>query len=157
MKRVSSPAASPERESGALYRTVWSVLLGIGLVAARVQAVMLGPADRKNAFTDPSTALAIALVAGVIAIPMLLIVWALRVPDRKSARTGETVAVLVGMICGGILVFRLVVGGSDDRGFDQQDLVAWLVMSAVSMLSIVGITIRSDLVRRRSGEPARAG
>jgi hypothetical protein len=153
VKRVSSP----ERESGALYRTVWGVLLGIGLVAALVQAVMLGPADRKNAFTDPSTALAIALVAGVIAIPMLLIVWVLRVPDQKSARTGETVAVLVGLICGGILVFRLVVGGSDDRGFDQQDLVAWLVMTAVSVLSIVGIAIRSDLVRRRLGEPARAG
>lgn len=78
-------------------------------------------------------------------------------PDQKSARTGETVAVLVGMICGGILVFRLVVGGSDDRGFDQQDLAAWLPMTAVSVLLIIGIAVRSDLVRRRLGEPARAG
>lgn len=154
---VSSPTASTERESGALYRAVWGVLLGIGLVAALGQAVMLGPADRRNAFTDPSTALAVALVAGVIAIPVLLIVLVLRVPDPKSARTGETVAVLVGLICGGILVFRIVVGSSDDRGFDQQDLAAWLPMTAVSVLLIIGIAVRSDLVRRRSAEPARPG
>ncbi|GGM39363.1 hypothetical protein [Microbacterium saperdae] len=154
---VSSSAAPPERESGALYRTVWGVLLGIGLVAALVQAVMLGPADRRNSFMDPSTALAVALVAGVIAIPALLIVLVLRVPDHKSARTGETLAVLVGLICGGILVFRLVVGGSDDRGFDPQDLVAWLPMTAVSVLLIIGIAVRSDLVRRRSVGPAPAG
>lgn len=154
---VATAASSPERESGTAYRVIWGVLLGIGLVAALTQAVMLGPADRRNSFTDPGTALSVALVAGAIALPLLLIVLVLRVPDQKSARTGETVAVLVGLICAGILVFRLVVGGGDGRGFDQQDLAAWLPMTAVSVLLILGITVRCDLVRRRSAAPASAG
>lgn len=150
---VSAAATSPERESGTVYRAVWGVLLGVGLIAALIQAVLLGPADRRNSFTDPSTALSVALIAGVVAIPVLLIVLVLRAPDSKSARTGETLAVLVGLICGGILVFRLAIGGGDGRGFDQQDLVAWLPMTAVSVLLIIGIASRSDLVRRRSALP----
>ncbi|WP_314475313.1 hypothetical protein [uncultured Microbacterium sp.] len=154
---VSAAGASPERESGRAYRVIWGVLLGIGLVAALVQAVMLGPADRRNSFTDPSTALSVALVAGVIALPVLLIVLMLRVPDPKSARTGETLAVLVGVICAGILIFRLAVGGGDGRGFAPQDLAVWLPMTAVSVLLIIGIAVRSDLVRRRSAVPASVG
>lgn len=153
---ASAAASSPAHESGTAYRVIWGVLLGVGLTAALVQAVMLGPADRRNSFTDPSTALSVALVAGVIALPVLLVVLALRVPDPKSGRTGETVAVLVGLICAGILVFRLLIGSGDGRGFDQQDLAVWLPMNAVSVLLIFGIAVRSDLARRRSVGPASA-
>ncbi|MFJ2551244.1 hypothetical protein [Microbacterium sp. NPDC087591] len=149
------PASSREREPGTSYRAVWGVLLGIGLVAALVQAVMLGPADRKNAFLDPAHALAMALVAGMIAIPILVIVLALRVPDPESARTGETLAVLVGIVCAGILGFRLAVGVGDTRGFGDQDLAAWIPMAGVSVLLIIGIVVRSDAVRRRGSTPHR--
>lgn len=131
-------------------RVLWGVLLGIGLTAALVSAVMLGPADRRNAYTDPALAISVALIAGTIAIPALLIVLMLRVPDLTSARTGETLAVLVGMVCIAILVFRLAVGTGDDRGFVDGDLGLWLPMNAVAVLLIAGIAIRSDLVRRRA-------
>lgn len=152
MKPVSSRAQEP----GTFHRAVWGVLLGIGLVAALVQAVMLGPADRKNAFMDPALALAVALVAGMVAIPVLVTVLILRVPDPESARTGETLAVLVGIVCVGILGFRLAVGVGDTRGFGDQDLVAWIPMAGASVLLIIGIVVRSDAVRRRGSTPHRA-
>jgi hypothetical protein len=150
------PVASRKQESGTFHRAVWGVLLGIGLVAALVQTVMLGPADRKNGFMDPALAFAVALAAGMIAIPVLVIVLILRVPDPESARTGETLAVLVGIVCAGILGFRLAVGVGDLRGFGDQDLAAWLPMAGASVLLIIGIAVRSDTVRRRGSTPRRA-
>lgn len=132
-------------------RVLWGVLLGVGLTAALVSAVMLGPADRRNAYTEPALAISVALIAGTIAIPALLVVLMLRVPDPTSARTGETLALLVGVVCIAILVFRLAVGAGDDRGFVDGDLGLWLPMNAVAVLLIAGIAIRSDLVRRRAG------
>lgn len=132
-------------------RVLWGALLGLGLTAALVSAVMLGPADRRNAFTDPALALSMALIAGIVAIPALLVVLMLRVPNLTSARTGETLAVLVGSVCAAMLVFRLAVGAGDDRGFVDQDLAVWLPMNAVAVLLIAGIAIRSDLARRRAG------
>lgn len=148
-------ATAPARgESRASYRVVWGTALGIGLAAALTSAVMLGPGDRRNAFMNSELAVLIAIVAGAIAIPVLLIVLVLRVPDAPSARTGETLAVLVGLICAAMLLIRLVLGTADDRGFAPQDLAIWLPMTAVNTFLIAGVTIRSDLARRRDVLPS---
>lgn len=148
-KPVSTPVPA------AAYRALWGALLGVGLAAALTSAVMLGPADRKNAFTDPALALSVAHIAGTIAIPLLLIALILRVPDPRSARVGVTLSVLVGSVCAGILVFRVVAGGSDDRGFGAQDVAVWMPMTAVSVLLIAAIAVRCDLARRTVVATAR--
>ncbi|MFJ4253637.1 hypothetical protein [Microbacterium sp. NPDC090003] len=115
---------------------------------------MLGPPGRKNAYMDPELAMSTALIAGAVAIPVLLIAFLLRVPDVQSARVGETSSVLVGMLCVAMLAIRLVLGTGDDRGFRAEDLAIWLPMTAVIALLIAGVTIRSDLVRRRDAAPS---
>ncbi|KJL29500.1 hypothetical protein RS83_01517 [Microbacterium oxydans] len=153
--RSSVPVSGAQRpQAGTAYRAVWGTLLGLGLAAALTSAVMLGPADRRNAFTEPGLALSVAFVAGLVAIPAVLVVLLLRVPDAKSARTGETLTVLVGLICVGMFVYRLVVGTDDDRGFESQGLAIWIPMTAVSLLLLVGVAIRTDLVRRAAVGPA---
>jgi len=142
-------AAAAPRIAGTGYRILWGTLLGLGLTAALTSAVMLGPADRKNAFTDPELAMSTAVVAGVIAIPVLLVALLLRVPDARSARIGETSAVMVGLLCAALLVTRLLLGTGDDRGFTPDDLAIWLPMTAVTTLLIAGVAIRSDRVRRQ--------
>lgn len=136
------------------YRTLWGWLLGIGLTAALTAAVMLGPPGRKNAYMDPELAMSTALIAGAVAIPVLLIAFLLRVPDVQSARVGETSSVLVGLLCVAMLAIRLVLGTGDDRWFTAEDLAIWLPMTAVIALLIAGVTIRSDLVRRRDAAPS---
>jgi len=157
VRPVSSAKVAPKVAGGVAYRAVWGVVSGIGLVAALVGAVMLGPADRKNAFSDPATSLSLALAAGTVAAAVLLVVLLLRVPDPASARTGEASSVVVGLLCAGVLVFRLVAGTSDDRGFTPSDLAVWLPLTAVVVLLIVGIVIRTDPVRRQAVAPSRRG
>ncbi len=143
-------AAAPARaRSSAGYRAVWGTLLGLGLTAALTSAVMLGPSDRRNAFMNPELAMSTAVIAGAIAIPVLLITLLLKVPDVRSARIGETFSVLVGLLCVAMLVVRLILGTGDDRGFTPDDLAIWLPMTAVIALLIAGVAIRSDLVRRQ--------
>lgn len=154
---MSSAEVAPKVAGGVAYRAFWGVVLGIGLVAALVGAVTLGLADRKNAFSDPATSLSLALAAGTVAAAALLVVLLLRVPDPASARTGEASSVVVGLLCAGILVFRLVAGTSDDRGFTPSDLAVWLPLTAVVVLLIVGIVIRTDPVRRQAVAPSRRG
>lgn len=115
---------------------------------------MLGPPGRKNAYMDPELVMSTALIAGAVAIPVLLIAFLLRVPDVQSARVGETSSVLVGMLCVAMLAIRLVLGTGDDRGFTPEDLAIWLPMTAVIVLLIAGVAIRSDLVRRQDAGPS---
>lgn len=148
-------AAAPARaRSSAGYRAVWGTLLGLGLTAALTSAVMLGPSDRRNAFMNPELAMSTAVIAGAIAIPVLLITLLLKVPDVRSARIGETFSVLVGLLCVAMLVVRLILGTGDDRGFTPDDLAIWLPMTAVIALLIAGVAIRSDLVRRQDAAPS---
>lgn len=142
------------RETGSALRAVWGTLLGIGLTAALVSAVMFGPSDRKNAFLNPELAGTVALVAGAIAVPALMIVLLLRVPDHQSARVGETLSVLVGLVCVGMLVFRLAAGSADERGFSSEAIAWWVPMTAVIELLIIGLAVRSDGVRRGPADPA---
>ena len=158
---VSPAPGVPRMACSTGYRAVWGVLLGVGLTAALVTAVMFGPSDRKNAFLDPGVAVAVALVAGIVAIPFLLVVLLLRTPDAQSARAAETLAILVGLVCAGLLVFRLVAGVDDGRGLSSADLSWWAPMTAVVVLLLIGIAIRSDVVRRsaasREGRVPAAG
>lgn len=148
-------ATAPARaRSSAGYRAVWGTLLGLGLTAALTSAVMLGPSDRRNAFMNPELAMSTAVIAGAIAIPVLLITLLLKVPDVRSARIGETFSVLVGLLCVAMLVVRLILGTGDDRGFTPDDLAIWLPMTAVIALLIAGVAIRSDLVRRQDAAPS---
>lgn len=151
---IATASAPPRAQSSAGYLAVWGTLLGIGLTAALTSAVMLGPSDRKNAFTDPELAVSTAFVAGVIAIPVLLVVLLLRVPDVRSARIGEASSALVGLLCVAMLAIRLVLGTGDDRGFTPDDLAIWLPMTAVIALLIAGVAIRGDLVRRQDAAPS---
>jgi hypothetical protein len=146
---IATASAPPRAQSSAGYLAVWGTLLGLGLTAALTSAVMLGPSDRRNAFTDPELAVSTAVVAGVIAIPVLLVALLLRVPDVRSARIGETSAVMVGLLCAALLVTRLLLGTGDDRGFTPEDLAIWLPMTAATTLLIAGVAIRSDRVRRQ--------
>lgn len=146
---IATASAPPRAQSSAGYLAVRGTLLGIGLTAALTSAVMLGPSDRKNAFTDPELAVSTAFVAGVIAIPVLLVVLLLRVPDVRSARIGEASSALVGLLCVAMLAIRLVLGTGDDRGFTPEDLAIWLPMTTAITLLIAGVAIRSDRVRRQ--------
>ena len=103
---------------------------------------------------NPELAMSTAVIAGAIAIPVLLITLLLKVPDVRSARIGETFSVLVGLLCVAMLVVRLLLGTGDDRGFTPDDLAIWLPMTAVIALLIAGVAIRSDLVRRQDAAPS---
>ncbi|MFK0402258.1 hypothetical protein ACIQTT_08020 [Microbacterium sp. NPDC090225] len=151
---IAAATAPARARSSAGYRAVWGTLLGLGLTAALTSAVMLGPSDRRNAFMNPELAMSTAVIAGAIAIPVLLITLLLKVPDVRSARIGETFSVLVGLLCVAMLVVRLILGTGDDRGFTPDDLAIWLPMTAVIALLIAGVAIRSDLVRRQDAAPS---
>lgn len=139
------------------YRVLWATMLGFGLVAAMTSAVLFGAPDRKNSFIDPRGAFTLACVAGVLALATLLVVLLLRVPDRESARVGETCAVLVLALCLWMLGYRLAVGHEDSRGFTAADLAVWMPMTSASVLLIGGIVLRCDPIRRRGRDaPGRA-
>jgi hypothetical protein len=97
---------------------------------------MLGPSDRKNAFMDPGIAIMVAVVAGAVAIPFLLVTLVLRLPDHQSARTAEVLSVLVGLVCAGLLVFRLFAGAGDGRGFSSVDVATWSLMAALAVRGV---------------------
>lgn len=44
-----------------------------------------------------------------------------------------------------------VVGTGDNRGFTARDLSRWLPMEALTMILLVVLAARCNLVRRRSG------
>lgn len=157
--RTSVSVAEAQAQAGRAYRALWSVLLGVGLVAAVAAASMLGPADRKNQYTAAGSALAVAQVAGAVALLVLLLVLVLRVPEPSVARVGEGSAVVVGILCAAMLMYRLVAGTSDGRGFTAPDLATWVPMMAVIVLLMVGIVLRCDPVRRRGASacPASVG
>lgn len=139
---------APEPTAGRAHRVVWGALLTLGLIAALTAAVMLGPAGRKNAFLSADLAAAVSLPAVIVAIAALLLALVIRPPDGGSARTGETMAVLVGIPVFGILVFRLIAGVGDGRGFSAATLAWWVPASAVVVLLLIGIVVRCDGVRR---------
>ncbi|WP_409464583.1 hypothetical protein [Amycolatopsis sp. GA6-003] len=142
-------AAGPARA----WRAIWSTLVVAGLLGALVLVVEFGPADRKNAFSEPRESAAIALVAGLAAGLLLLVVALVPVPDARSGAVGGLGAVLIALIAAGILVYRLVVGASDRRGFTGADLRWWIPMAGVVVLLLIAVALRCDLARRR-GRPA---
>lgn len=151
---TATPAMQTRARSSAGYRAVWGTLLGLGLTAALTAAVMLGPPGRKNAYMNAEHAMSTAVVAGAIAVPVLLITLLLKVPDAQSARIGAVTSLLVGLLCASLLLTRFLLGTGDDRGFTPEDLAIWLPMTAVIALLIAGIAIRSDLVRRQDAAPS---
>ncbi|ATY12359.1 hypothetical protein CU254_19215 [Amycolatopsis sp. AA4] len=139
--------------SARAWRVIWSTLVVAGLLGTLVLAVEFGPADRKNAFSEPRESAAIALVAGLAAGLFLVVVALMPVPDARSGAVGGLGAVLIALITAGILVYRLVVGASDRRGFTGEDLRWWSPMAAVVVLLLIVVAVRCDLARRR-GRPA---
>ncbi|WP_146008176.1 hypothetical protein [Microbacterium aurantiacum] len=136
------------RPEGGAYRVLWATLLAVGLTAALTAAVMLGPAGRKNTFVSADLAVAVAIPAAAVAIAILLVALLLRVPDARKAAGAETMAVLVGVPVLGILVFRVVAGVSDERGFASETLLWWIPAMVVITLLLLGIAVRNDVVRR---------
>lgn len=145
----SAPGADAQPQTSQWYRVVWGVLLGIGIAAAGVAAVMLGPADRKNQYQNADTALTVAFIAGAVAVVVLLVVAVLRVPDPSSARAGEAITVVVAVLGLALVVYRGIAGSNDDRGFTSGDLAVWMPMMVVILLLCVVVALRCDPVRRR--------
>lgn len=64
-------------------------------------------------------------------------------------------AALVALIAAGILVYRLVVGVDDRRGFATTDLRWWIPWTAGILLLLIIVALRGEFARRRgTGAPA---
>lgn len=148
---VQAASVSPKGPEGGAYRVLWATLLTIGLTAALTAAVMLGPAGRKNTFVSADLAVSVAIPAAAVAIAVLLIALLLRVPDARNAAGAETMVILVGVPVLGILVFRVITGVSDERGFASETLLWWIPAMVVISLLLIGIAVRSDGARREGG------
>lgn len=131
------------------WRVVWSSLVAAGLLAALVLAVEFGPADRKNAFSDPRLSVGIALVAAAAAGLLLLVAALLPVPDARSGAVGGLSAALIAVITGGILLYRLVVGVGDRRGLPAEALRWWIPVTAAILVLLIIVALRGEFARRR--------
>lgn len=132
---------------------VWGTLLTIGLTAALTFAVMFGPPSRKNTYSAPELSAQAALVAGTVALVVLLIsLLTVQITSTEGSRVGEVCVITVSVFVAGIGAYRAIIGTGDSRGFTPSDLSWWLPMEAVIVLLLLGLAIRCDR-RRRSGTP----
>ncbi|MBO1741459.1 hypothetical protein [Leifsonia sp. TF02-11] len=138
-------AAAPARA----WRVIWAALVTTGLLAALLLVIEFGPTDRKNAFSDPQLSATIALVAGAVAGMVLLIVALVPIPDARSGVVGGLSAALIALIAAGILIYRLIVGTGDRRGFSAEDLRWWIPLVAAILVLLVVVAVRGGLARRR--------
>lgn len=151
--RVVTTAEAAPKASARVWRGIWAALVTVGLIAALVLVVEFGPADRKNAFSDPQLSAVIALIAGAVAAALLLVVVLLPVPDARSGAVGGLGAALVALIAAGILVYRLVVGVGDRRGFSDAELRWWIPFAGGILLLLVVFALRGALARRKGSAP----
>lgn len=147
--RAVATAERAPQTSARVWRWIWAALVAAGLIAALVLVVEFGPADRKNAFSDPQLSATIALIAGAAAAALLLAVVLLPVPDARSGAVGGLGAALVALIAAGILVYRLIVGVEDLRGLSAADLRWWIPFAAGILLLLVVVALRGALARRK--------
>ncbi|MFD0559044.1 hypothetical protein FB566_5002 [Stackebrandtia endophytica] len=138
-----------------VWIVVWGILLTSGLVAASMAAVALGPPGRRNASTSADQAMAVAVPAAAIAIPLLLVVLFLPVPRGKAARYGTVATVPVAVMVAGLLVFRLLVGTEDSRGFSAEQVGLWLRLTLVVFVTLVVLGWRLNRLRRRRSDDPR--
>lgn len=87
-RTVAAGESATATTSGA-WRAAWATLVTLGLLAALVLVVEFGPADRKNAFSDPQLSATIALIAGVAAAVLLVVVALVPVPMGAAVRSGR--------------------------------------------------------------------
>lgn len=139
-----------------VWTVAWGILLASGLVAALMAAVALGPPGRRNAFISADEAMAVAVPAVAIAIPLLFVVLFLPVPRGEAARYGTVTTVTVAVMVAGLLVFRLLVGTDDSRGFSAEQVGLWLRLTPVVFVALVGLVWRlNGLRRKRRHDPRR--
>ncbi|WP_213456241.1 hypothetical protein [Rhizomonospora bruguierae] len=145
----SSPTEPSRPPRVAVWLALWGSLLGVGLLAGLVTAVMFGPPGRKNAYLDPELAVAVAAPAAVVAL--LCLVPLLFLPVREEAAGyGTTVTVIVGGLVAVLLMLRVLAGASDSRGFSAEQVAFWAPVTAIILLVIVVLAVRLDAVRRRA-------
>lgn len=145
---IASRPPEPGVTRASAWTVVWGVLLGVALGAALLSFASFGPSGRKNRFIDPETAVAVGMPALWIALAAALVVLVVPVPRGQAARVGTGTTVIVGIMLAAILGFRLVFGGSDDRGFTESQLVPWLGGGAALLLVLGLLAWRLDRRRR---------
>jgi len=151
-KTASAPAAQKPTPA----TVFWGWLLTVGLTAALTFAVLFDPPSRKNTYLKAEDSAPVALVAGVVAIALLLVALLMvQAVSSSGARVGEVCVITVSLFVTAIGIYRALVGTGDSRGFTAGDLSWWLPMEAVIVLLLIGLAVRSDRRRRAAGPGAK--
>ncbi|MFC7430413.1 hypothetical protein ACFQQF_02140 [Agrococcus sp. GCM10030264] len=127
----------------------------MGITAALVAGVAVAPPSRRNDAISADTAWSFGVPAWITAVVLLAVIVAVPVPARHrvaAAQAGQVVAIVVGLLLTGFLLWRLVVGADDDRGFSTAQ-----VQAASAGLGVLVALLATFVLRcRRILAPERA-
>lgn len=138
------------------YAVVWWMLLSLGLVGQLSGAVMYAPAGRKNRFMEPDLAESVATPAAWIALAAFALILFMPIPKTAAQNGAGTLAILTGIMSLLLLGYRLVVGTSDDRGFEPAQLVPALPLLWAAIAVLAVLAVRLELARRSQTTRRRA-
>ena len=106
-------------------RIPWIVATSTGLTATLVAGVMVAPPSRRNDGVPPDLAWGVGVPCWVVAVVLLVVLVVVPIPSSlrgDGAAAGQVCAIVVGILLTGFLVWRLVVGADDDRGFTPEQV-----------------------------------
>jgi hypothetical protein len=131
---VASPPAPSSASPG--RPILWSVLLGLALLAATVSAALAGPV-LKRVTLEPDAAIPVVLAAILAAVVLLAVTAVGWLRRRHRSAQALTLVVVVLLIVVAVAVYRLVigpVGGTTD--FTAGQLGWWFFGAVVAILEL---------------------
>lgn len=155
---------SPAPGHGRLAHAAWTAAASVGLTAALVAGVAVAPPSRRHDGISAETAWSFGVPAWIAAVALLAVVVAVPVPARHrlaAAHAGHVVAIVVGLLLSAFLLWRLVVGAADARGFSPAQVQAACVGLAVLVALLATFVLRCRRIlaperARRAAQRARA-
>lgn len=135
-------------------RIPWIVAASTGLTATLVAGVMVAPPSRRNDAVPPELAWGVGVPCWVVAVVLLAVLVAVPIPASlrvHGAEAGQASAIVVGILLTWFLIWRVVVGADDDRGFTPEQARLAVPGLGVLLALLAGFGVRC----RRAFAPER--